>query len=156
MLMKRTQRQWQGRSSYPFRRLHGLPYLPLIFMHHMIEMKEIPATVLVNFSKLMLHTFFIYRKWKIKAYWQTFQFCKPIYSSMRWSDEWCRQFVLISLTRAMLLQENFLQNRMVDPYATYGYNMGRTLQFQHSLPMSTIGRKNQYIKTFEFCAKNVV
>ena len=45
---------------------------------------------------------------------------------------------------------------MVDPYAIYGYNKGHTLQFQRSLPMSTIGRKNQYIKTFEFCAKNVV
>ena len=94
-------------------------------MHHMIEMKEIPATVLVNFSKLML-------------------------------DEWCTQFVLISPTRAMLLQKKFLQKCMVDPYAIYGYNKGHTLQFQHSLPMSTIGRKNQYIKTFEFCAKNVV
>ena len=49
-------------SSYPFRTVQGVPYLPLIFMHHMIELKEIPATVLVNFTKLMLHTLFIYRK----------------------------------------------------------------------------------------------
>ena len=56
----------------------------------------------------------------------------------------------------MLLRENFLQNRMADPYAIYGYNTDRTLQFQRSLPVSTIGRKNQYIKTFDFCAKNVV
>ena len=140
--MERTQRQWQGRSSYPFRRVQGLPYLPFIFMKHMIETKEIPTTVLVNFSKLMLHIFFIYRKLKIKAYWQTFQLCKAIYFSMRWSDKWCRQFILSSPTFAMLL-ENFLQNCMVDPYAIHGYNTGRTLQFQRSLPMSTIRRKNQ-------------
>ena len=150
MFMERTQRQWQGRSSYPFRRVQGLPYLPFIFMKHMIETKEIPTTVLVNFSKLMLHLFFIYRKWKIKAYWQTFLFCKPIYFSMRWSDKWCRQFILVSPTRVMLLRENFLQNCMVDPYAIHGYNTGRTLQFQRSLPMSTTGRKNQYIKLFNF------
>ena len=41
-----------------------------------------------------------------------------------------RRFVLISPTRAMLamlLRENFLQNRMVDPNAIYGYNTGCTL-----------------------------
>ena len=32
----------------------------------------------------MLHKFFIYIKLKIKAYWQTFQFYKPTYSSMWW------------------------------------------------------------------------
>ena len=31
-------------------------------------------------------------------------------------------------TRAMLLLENFLQNRMVDTDALYGYNTDRTLQ----------------------------
>ena len=56
----------------------------------------------------------------------------------------------------MLLREHFLQNRMVDPYAIYGYNTGRTLQSQCSLLMSTIERKNQYIKIFELGAKNVV
>ena len=69
-----------------------------------------------------LQKFFIYSKQKIKAYWHTFQFYKAIYSSVWWSDEWCRRFVLISPTRAMLLQEIFLQNRMVDSDAIYGYN----------------------------------
>ena len=36
--------------------------------------------------------------------------------------------ILISPTRAMLLREIFLQNRMVDPDVIYGYNTGRELQ----------------------------
>ena len=36
--------------------------------------------------------------------------------------------VLIWPTRAMLLWENFLQNRMADPNAIYGYNTGSLLQ----------------------------
>ena len=39
-----------------------------------------------------------------------------------------RRFVLISLTRAMLLRENFLQSRMVDTDAIYGHSTGRTVQ----------------------------
>ena len=72
------------------------------------------ATILLKFSELMLQKFFIYSKQKIKAYWQTFQFCKPIYSSIWWSGEWCRWFVLISPTCAMFWRESFLQNHMVD------------------------------------------
>ena len=51
----------------------------------------------------MLQKFFIYSEEKINTSWQTFQFYKPIYSSMWWSGEWCRRLVLISPTHIMLL-----------------------------------------------------
>ena len=62
----------------------------------------------------MLHKFFIYCQWKLKGYWQTFQFYKAIYSCMWWSSKWRKRFVLISLALAMLLREDFQQNGMVD------------------------------------------
>ena len=77
---------------------------------------------------MMLQKFYIYSKQKIRSYWHTSQFYKPIYSSMWWSGEWPRQFVLISPTRTILLREIFRQNSMVDSDAIYGYNMGGALK----------------------------
>ena len=66
----------------------------------------------------MLHKFFIYSKLKIKAYWQTFQFYKPTYSSMWW---------LITNMHYVIVGK-FLQDRMVDTNAIYGYSAGCPLQ----------------------------
>ena len=59
---KKNSKTVTGWELLSFQKGTGALIPALIFMHHMIETKEISATALVNFSKLMLHTFFIYRK----------------------------------------------------------------------------------------------
>ena len=77
----------------------------------------------------MLQKFFIYKKQKIKDYWQTFQFYKPIYP---WDDQgrdanelfWFHQHAPCY----RLLLENFLRNLTVDSDSIYGYNTDRASQ----------------------------
>ena len=156
MLMKKTQRQWQDRSSYPFRRVQWLPSLSLIFMHHMIETKEIPATVLVKFSKLMLHTFSIYRKWKIKAYWQTFQFCKPIYSSMWWSGEWCRHFFFDFVNTRYVIVGKFSPKPHGRSICHIWVQYGSYITISTFLIYVRNRKKEPIYKIFGLCAKNIV
>ena len=101
-----------------------------------------------NFSKVMLNSFFIYRKRKMKACWPIFVLYKPVCFSMYYQVSNTIDLLWFHQNTARCCTQIFLHDRTVDSDVIYGHNTGRLWQSSRSLSLFTICFINNHLPRF--------